>query len=62
MSFDLERMRASPDYGKMKEMINLLVECRDALPAISVTNAKLHGVDLSLANRIELCLEPWRVD
>jgi len=59
--FNLERMRASPDYEKMQDMIVLLIECRDALPAISMVAAKLHKVDLSLADRIEKCLEPWEV-
>jgi hypothetical protein len=58
--FNKERMAKSPDYPKMKEMILLLIECRDALPAISDINARLHGVDLTLADRIERCLEPWK--
>lgn len=46
---------------KIKEMALLLIECRDALPAITLVNAKLKGVDLSLADRIEDCLRPWQV-
>lgn len=42
--------------------VPLLIECRDALPAISMASAKLHNVDLSLADRIERALEPWRVE
>ena len=47
--------------GKIKEMVMLLIECRDALPAITLVSAKLRGVDLSLADRIEDCLRPWEV-
>lgn len=60
--FDKARMEESPDYPKMKEMILLLIECRDALPAISLASAKMHGVDLTLADRIEDCLKPWETD
>ena len=45
--------------AKLNDMARLLLECRDALPAISLTSAKLHNVSLSLADRIEACLEPW---
>lgn len=44
---------------KAVELARLLLECRDALPAITVTRAKLHGVDLTLADRIEDALEIW---
>lgn len=44
---------------KIREMILLLIECRDALPAITMTVARLRGIDLSLADRIESCLKPW---
>lgn len=57
--FDRQRIEQSPDYPKVREMIRLLIDCRDALPAISLASAKLHNVDLSLADRIEKCLEPW---
>lgn len=60
--FNKQRMEQSPDYPKMREMIRLLIECRDALPAISLSYAKLYRVDLSLADRIEKCLEPWRIE
>jgi len=46
---------------KACEMADLLLEARDALPAISLHSARLHNVSLSLADRIETCLEPWRV-
>lgn len=45
--------------AKITTMARLLIECRDALPAISLTAAKLHRVDLTLADRIEKELEPW---
>lgn len=57
--FDKKRLMESPDYPKVKELLRLLIECRDALPAISETSARLHGLDLSLASRIDDCLEPW---
>lgn len=44
---------------KIKQAAHLLLEARDALPAISFTAAKLHGLDLTLADRIEDWLEPW---
>jgi len=44
---------------KIKEAAHLLLEARDALPAITITAAKLHGLDLTLADRIEDWLEPW---
>lgn len=47
---------------KCMEMARLLLECRDALPAISLASAKMHNVDLTLADRIEGCLEPWRTE
>lgn len=61
MTFNKERMTASPDYPKMQEMIYLLIECRDALPAINMTSAKLYGIDLTLASRIKDCLQPWEI-
>ncbi len=44
---------------KIREMVGLLIESRDALPAIKMVVAKLQGIDLTLANRIDKCLEPW---
>ncbi len=49
------------DCKQCKELAVLLLECRDALPAISQTSARLHGVSLTLADRIEAALEPWRI-
>lgn len=46
---------------KCKELAMLLLEARDALPAITMTQARLHDIDLRLADRIESALEPWRV-
>lgn len=47
---------------KCIELAQLLLEARDALPAISLSSAKLHNVSLSLADRIENALEPWRIE
>jgi hypothetical protein len=47
--------------AKCVELARLLIECRDALPAISLASARLHHVDLRLADRIEKALEPWEV-
>lgn len=44
---------------KCQELFLLLLEARDALPAISLTSARLHGVSLTLADRIETAIEPW---
>lgn len=46
---------------KCNELVRLLIECRDALPAINLVSARLHHVDLSLARRIDEALEPWKV-
>jgi len=45
--------------AKIKEMFYLIIECRDALPAITMTAAKIHKINLSLANRIDECLIPF---
>lgn len=39
---------------------HLLLECRDALPAITKEAARMHGIDLTLPDRIEALLKPWR--
>ena len=44
---------------KSREILRLLVELRDALPAISTTSARVYGVKLDLADRVEECLRPW---
>lgn len=46
---------------KCLELAKLLLECRDALPAITTVSARLHGIDLKLADRIEEALKPWEV-
>ena len=58
---DFERDKAKASKKKLEAMATLLVECRDALPAISLVAAKLHGVRLDLADRIETELKPWEV-
>lgn len=47
---------------KCVQLARLLLEARDALPAIDIVRARLYNVDLSLADRIEEALEPWRAD
>lgn len=46
---------------KLREVLSLLLEARDALPAISLASAKIHKLDLTLADRIEKAMEPWEV-
>lgn len=48
-------------HEKCRELFRLLIEARDALPAIPLASAKLRNIDLSLADRIDACLEPWKV-
>lgn len=43
--------------NKCEEMFYLLIECRDALPAITIHAARLHRVRLDLDKRIEACIE-----
>ena len=47
--------------AKINEAFCLLLEARDALPAISLSAALRHGVSLTLADRIEQWLEPWKL-
>lgn len=47
--------------AKCDELFQLLLEARDALPAITLAAARLHGLDLTLAARIEKAIEPWRL-
>jgi hypothetical protein len=47
--------------AKGKELLALLLECRDALPAINTVQARIHNVSLTLAYRIEAAMEPWRL-
>ena len=54
-------MKLAQAEARCKAMARLLLECRDALPAISVVSARLHNVDMSLDRRIEKALEPWRI-
>jgi hypothetical protein len=44
------------------ELVQMLVQCRDALPAISLASAKLHNVPLDLDKQIERLIEPWACD
>ncbi len=47
--------------AKAIELATLLVECRDALPAITLASARLRNIRLDLADRIEEALKPWEV-
>ena len=47
---------------KAIELGKLLLEARDALPAITEASIRLHNIDLTLADRIENALEIWRDD
>ena len=49
-------------HEKALELAKLLLEARDMLPHITLTNAKLHKLDLTLVDRIEDSLEIWRDD
>lgn len=53
--------RTAEKCKKCNELAKLLLEARDALPAISITSARLRNIDLTLADRIETALEPWRI-
>jgi hypothetical protein len=44
--------------SRLEAMLPLFEEARDALPAISLASAKLHGVDLSLAARMDAVGDP----
>ena len=48
--------------AKLREMVVLLVECRDAITAIPLTAVRLGRVSGDLDRRIEACLKPWEVD
>ena len=50
-----------PECEKCNELAYLLVECRDALPAITIERAKLYNVRLDLDKRIAAALKPWEV-
>jgi hypothetical protein len=43
------------------DLVKLLIECRDTLPAISVVTARLRNIDLRLADRIDTALKPWAI-
>lgn len=58
-ALDALRARVAEQDAQIKSMARLLLECRDALPAISLTSARLHGIDLTLADRMEAQLESY---
>ena len=61
MSYQEENGAVWKDDPRTRQLAMLLVECRDALPAISLASAKLRGIDLQLADRIKDALKPWEV-
>jgi len=47
--------------NRLSEIMPLFEEARDALPALSLTSAKLHRVDLTLADRMDAVgMRDWR--
>jgi len=44
------------------ELVRMIIQCRDALPAISMASARLHNVPLDLDKQIERLLKPWESD
>ena len=57
----MEGESVTPECEKCNQLARLLIECRDALPAISLASARLHGVKLDLDVRIAEALKPWEV-
>ena len=51
-----------PTCIKCNELAKLLLEARDALPAITLTQARIKNISLTLDIRIEAALEPWKVE
>lgn len=43
------------------ELVQMIVELRDMLPAITLASAKLRGFDLGITDRVERLLKPWEV-
>lgn len=55
---EIERLRAElaaakADTERLAAMLPLFQEARDAITVISLTQARLHGLDLSLADRMD---------
>jgi hypothetical protein len=44
------------------KLARVALEARDMLPHITMTTAKLHNLDLTLADRIEEELKPWLIE
>lgn len=64
LRLECEGLRKDADYYKwrLKEIIPLFEKARDALPAISLVNAKLHGLDLSLGDKMDAAGTKPRAD
>ena len=52
---DVRAVCADADYlrWRLDEILPLFEEARDALPAINMASARLHGVDLTLGDRMD---------
>ena len=61
VDYDNQAAEIAKLEARLAEIMPLFVEARDALPAISVTSAKLHGVQLDLADRMDAVgTRDWR--
>lgn len=49
------------DDIRTQNLAKLLLECRDALPAIPLPVAVVRRIDLTLASRVDEALRPWEV-
>jgi hypothetical protein len=47
--------------AKCVELARILIEARDALPALNMVQLRLHNIDLTLCDRIDAVLKPWVV-
>lgn len=56
-----EKLTEAEAKEHLTRVLCLLLEARDALPAIPLANARLHNIRLDLADRIERAMEPWRI-
>jgi hypothetical protein len=60
--FESETTRLLAVERRLHDMMPLFTEARDALPAISTVSARMHGIDLSLASRMDTVgnYEMWK--
>lgn len=43
------------------ELVQMLIKCRDALPAITKVRQQLYNVPADLDRQIERLIEPWAI-